>query len=106
MELTKQKISPVLTALYIRCEHFRFNKQHIISANATEVVFHVTVMSLDTIDESSMVSKFMQGARPKSMILQRALLPKNCHGPEKTTSHKNHFQVATHTQIAKFPLEF
>ena len=29
----------------------------LISANATEVVFHVTVMSLDTIDESSMASK-------------------------------------------------
>lgn len=29
----------------------------LFSGNATEVLFHVTVMSLDTIDESSMVSK-------------------------------------------------
>ncbi len=29
----------------------------IFSGNATEVLFHVTVMSLDTIDESSMVSE-------------------------------------------------
>jgi len=27
-----------------------------LAGNATEVLFHVTVMSLDTIDESSMVS--------------------------------------------------
>ena len=38
-----------------------------VTGNATEVLFHVTVMSLDTIDESSMVSKIL---RQKSLFSQ------------------------------------
>ena len=33
------------------------------TGNATEVLFHVTVMSLDTIDESSMVRKSNQSQK-------------------------------------------
>ena len=46
------------------------------SGNATEVLFHVTVMSLDTIDESSMVrisnqsQKYSQEIRKKNSRVQ------------------------------------
>ena len=42
-----------------------------VTGNATEVLFHVTVMSLDTIDESSMVSKILR---------QKSLFSKNQSG--------------------------
>ena len=38
-------------------------KMFVISGQATRVQFHVTVMSLDSIDEGSMVSCWMLGAK-------------------------------------------
>ena len=42
----------------------------LLAGNATEVLFHVTVMSLDTIDESSMVSSSLIFTTKDSFITQ------------------------------------
>ena len=61
-------------------------KTTFFSGNATEVLFHVTVMSLDTIDESSMVSfylittifDFEPPQREKSIKNCLRIVPLNC----------------------------
>ena len=64
-DLQSPKVLIIFTFFHAICMHFlaalfktNYNKplSFSISGGATEVFFHVTVMSLDTIDEGSMVS--------------------------------------------------